>query len=109
MMLMLQRDHYAEPALVPACPWLSTNTLAKPTYFINDLKTGGVRLICNAAAGQQPRLWLLQARIGSNWYTEIVPNEKLAFSFKKTPEVIAVTPIDRAGVAGRALVLEKQP
>lgn len=109
LMLMLQRDRYAEPALVPACPWLSTNTLAKPTYFINELKTGGVRLICNATAGQQPRLWLLQARIGSNWYTEIVPNEKLAFSFKKTPEVIAVTPIDRTGVAGRALVLEKQP
>lgn len=109
LMAALQRSAYAEPALVPACPWLSTNTLIKPTYFISDLKTGGVRLICSAVTSQQPRLWLLQARVGGNWYTEIVPSEKLAFSFKKIPEVIAVTPIDRTGVAGRALVLEKQP
>ena len=109
MMLMLQRGRYAEPALVPACPWLSTNTLAKPTYFISELKTGGVRLLCSAQPGQQPKQWALQARIGRNWHTEIIPGEKLACSFKGTPDVIAVTPIDRAGVAGKSLVLEKQP
>lgn len=109
MMLMLQRGRYAAPALVPACPWLSTNTLARPAYFINDLKTGGVRLVCTAQPGQPPNLWALQARIGSNWHTEIIPGEKLSFSFKTTPEVIAVTPIDRAGVAGKSIVLEKQP
>ncbi|HEX5219243.1 MAG TPA: family 10 glycosylhydrolase [Verrucomicrobiae bacterium] len=105
----LQRGAYAEPALVPACPWLSTNPLAKPTYFISDLKTGGVRLICNAAAGQRPNLWLLQARVGGLWQTEVIPSEQLAFSFKKVPDVIAVTPIDRASVAGKPLVLAKRP
>ena len=109
LMAALQRGAYAEPALVPACPWLSTNTLAKPTYFISDLKTGGVRMVCNAAAGQRPKLWLLQARFGGNWHTEIFPGEQLAFSFKKVPDVIAVTPIDRATVAGKPLVLEKRP
>jgi uncharacterized lipoprotein YddW (UPF0748 family) len=109
LMAALQRGDYAEPALVPACPWLSTNTLTKPAHFISDLKTGGVRLICNAAAGQQPQVWLLQARVGGNWYTDIVRGEKLAYSFKKIPDVIAVTPIDRTGVAGKPLVLEKQP
>lgn len=109
LMLMLQRGRYAEPALVPASPWLSTNTLAKPTHLISDLKTGGVRLVCTAAPGPPPKLWALQARLGGNWHTEIIPGEKLAFSFKGTPEVIAVTPIDRAGVAGKSLVLEQQP
>jgi hypothetical protein len=108
-MAALQRGAYSEPALVPACPWLSTNTLAKPTYFISDLKTGCVRLNCNPAAGQRPKLWLLQARLGGNWHTEIIPSEQLAFSFKKIPDVIAVTPIDRASVAGKPLVLEKRP
>jgi len=108
LMTALERGHYAEPALVPACPWLSTNALAKPTYFISDMKTGGVRLICNAAPGQQPKLWLLQARANGDWATAIVPGERLARSFAKLPDVIAVTPIDRAGVAGRPLVLEKK-
>jgi len=109
LMTALQRGPYAEPALSPAYPWLSTNLLAKPTYFISDLKTGGVRLICNPVAGQQPRIWLLQARSGSNWHTEIIPGERLAFSFKNAPNVIAVTPINRAGVGGKPLVIEKQP
>lgn len=109
LMLMLQRGRYAEPALVPACPWLSTNELAKPTHVINDLKTGGVRLVCNPPPDQSPKRWVLQARIGGKWHTEIIPGEKLAFSFKATPEVIGVTPIDRAGVAGKSLVLEKRP
>jgi uncharacterized lipoprotein YddW (UPF0748 family) len=108
MMLMLQRGRYAEPALVPACPWLATSELAKPTYFISDLKTGGVRLVCTAVPGQQPRLWLLQVRHQGEWSTAIVSGEKLARSFPKAPEVIAVTPIDRAGVAGKSLVLAKQ-
>jgi len=109
LMLMLERGRYAEPALVPACPWLSTQRLSKPACFIRDLKTGGLRLLGNPPAGETPRLWALQARIAGGWHTQIVPGEKLAFSFQKTPDVIAVTPIDRAGVAGKSLVLEKQP
>jgi uncharacterized lipoprotein YddW (UPF0748 family) len=109
LMAALQRSAYAESALVPACPWLSTNKLAKPIHFINELKTGGVRLVCSATAGQQPRVWALQARLGGYWHTEIIRGEKLAYSFKKAPEVIAVTPIARAGLAGTPLVLEKQP
>jgi len=109
LMRALHLGAYAEPALVPACAWLSTDALAKPTYFISDLKTGGMRLICNAAPSQRPWLWALQTRTGGEWKTEIIPGDKLARSFSKSPEVIAVTPVDRAGVAGRALVLEKQP
>ena len=110
LMTSLQHGDYAEPALVPGCAWLSTNTLPRPTHFISELKTGGVRLICNAAPGQTPGLWLLQSRIAGQWKTEVVPGgEKLARSFTKSPDVIAVTPIDRAGVAGSVLVLEKKP
>lgn len=109
LMNLLQRGAYAEPALVPASPWLSTNTLAKPVHFISGLKTGGVRLVCNAAPAQQPWLWVLQTRTGGNWTTEIVAGEKLARSFSKPPDVIAVTPIDHAGMAGRALALETKP
>ena len=109
LMNALQRSAYSEPALVPACPWLSTGKLARPTHFISELKTGGVRLICSAAAGQQPSRWVVQTRSAGGWKSEIVPDEKLARSFPKSADVIAVTPIDRAGVAGYPLVLEKQP
>jgi hypothetical protein len=109
LLTALSRSAYAEAALVPASPWLSTNKLAKPTHFIGELKTGGARLLCTAKPGQEPRSWVLQTRSASGWTTEIVPGDQLARSFTKAPEVIAVTPIDRAGVAGHALVLEQRP
>jgi len=108
LMAVLRRGAYAEPALVPACPWLSPRPLAKPKFHVGGLKTGNVRLICSAGAEESPARWLLQTRRGDQWTTEIIPGDKLARSFKQVPEVIAVTPIDRAGVAGQALVLEQQ-
>jgi len=109
LLTALQRGAYSEPALVPACAWLTSNAPGKPTHSISDLKTGGVRLVCNAGPGQRPWLWALQTRTGGGWNMEIIPGEKLARSFTKSPDVIAVTPIDRVGVAGPALVLKKQP
>jgi uncharacterized lipoprotein YddW (UPF0748 family) len=107
---LLERGAYAAPALVPACAWLSTNRPAKPAYLLSELKTGGMRLVCNATPSQPIRLWVLQTRTEGDWATEIVPGEKLARSFTKSlPGVIAVTPIDRTGMAGPALVLEQQP
>jgi len=108
LMTALERGPYAEPALVPACPWLATGQLARPSYFVSELRSGGVRLVCTPVPGQQPRLWLLQARSRGVWNTAILSGEKLARSFRTAPEVIAVTPIDRAGVAGKPLVLAKQ-
>jgi uncharacterized lipoprotein YddW (UPF0748 family) len=109
LMNALRGSAYAEPALVPASPWLSTNRLAKPTHFVSELKTGGVRLVCNARPGQTPQVWVLQTRTAAGWKTEVVPETILARSFNKWPDVVAVTPIDRAGVAGHVLVLEKKP
>jgi uncharacterized lipoprotein YddW (UPF0748 family) len=105
----LQRGPYAAPALVPACPWLSTNRLERLVFSMSRTKPGETRLTFDAAPGNLPCWWLLQTKRGSDWVAEILPGStRLSREFTGTqPDAVAVTPIDRAGVAGRPLVLQK--
>jgi uncharacterized lipoprotein YddW (UPF0748 family) len=103
----LERGAYAEPALIPACHWLATPAPGRPTHFISDLKSGNLRLMCDAAQGSEAWLWAVQTKSNGEWKIEIVPGSR---TFTRAfgnfhPDIIAVTQIERGGGAGQPLVL----
>lgn len=126
---LLATDVYAEPALVPASPWLSAGVApppkpvlaagpageptaggaaAMPTLVSWRLPNGG-----SSAPIAPPWLWVVQTRGSSAppsskaWSTSIVPGRQGARTFAAPlPAAVSVFAVDRFGNAGPAAVLE---
>ena len=100
----LERVAYAQPALVPACPWLDARPPGKPALSVSDTG-GGLQIVWKPQQGEAVRFWLLQTRRGGAWTSEVtgVSGRKLD---GPAPGVIALTAIDRAGNASAPAVLE---
>jgi len=95
---------YAQPALVPATPWLGGRAPGTPKV---RAESGRVTW---KASGTAPRLWVVQLRRGAEWRTDIVPGAETAratvggFAVASADEV-RVAGVDRLGHAGRAKAL----
>jgi len=104
----LAAGSYAEPALVPACAWLSAPTLSKPILKLNATSQsgGGVAFDWALPPGETARLWLVQTRQGSEWKTEVTT--VASKSFDSPPEVVAVSAINRTGIASVPAVFQRK-
>jgi uncharacterized lipoprotein YddW (UPF0748 family) len=96
----LEHEVYAQPALVPAAPWLSSRRPGTPKLTVK--KTGsGSGLIADwaPAAKDQPWLWVLQTRSGRDeWTTEILPAAQTSEAWNSSRlEVVALSAVDRYG------------
>jgi uncharacterized lipoprotein YddW (UPF0748 family) len=101
----LEREVYAQAAMVPSSPWLSRGAPAKPLLAATD---GQVALAVSWEPGKQEKvwLWLLQTRQGKEWTTQILPGSRTDYAFGQRPEVLALTAVDRCGNASRPAVLQ---
>jgi uncharacterized lipoprotein YddW (UPF0748 family) len=95
----LEAKVYAQPALVPASPWLQKNTLSKPLLQVASGNiSGSTKITWSEPPGVQPWLWLIQTRNGETWSNEILPAMKTSETWTTTlPEGIVVTAVDRDG------------
>jgi len=98
---------YAQPALVPASPWLDAAAPGAPRLTINDSLSSGFKAAWEKGAGKDIQWWVLQIRKGSKWGTEILPGQQTSHVFKDKMDLIAVTAIDRCGNASAPAVLER--
>ncbi len=92
---------YSQPALVPPMPWLDSKAPAKPTIQVKS-EDQGLMVSWKAADPKDVRVWVLYAKVGDKWNTEILPAhvESKSFSSKgdePLPELIAVAAVDRCG------------
>ena len=98
----LEREVYSAPALVPASPWLEDHTPAKPKARVDGSKVkfepGGLEKIAH---------WVVQMQIGPHWHTFILPGDAKSEKLEGSPDAVAVTAIDRCGVASPAMVLQR--
>jgi hypothetical protein len=92
---------YNEQAIAPAFTWLDAKPPAKPA--IATRPDTGLKTIVQWSATEKelPWLWVLQTRTGGAWTTEVIPGQFNARTFTrdKTPDLVAVTAIDRCGNA----------
>jgi uncharacterized lipoprotein YddW (UPF0748 family) len=104
----LERRLYAEPALVPAMPWLRRATPEKPKLGFSHIDKGRRLAFDWTPVGlQKPWLWMLQTRTHSEWTTQIFPATRTSQSWGASPpEYVALTAVDRTGNTSRPAVLE---
>jgi len=95
----LEKEVYAQPALVPAYPWLGRERLGKPSIAVSGAE-GASRLQLNwgLSGPAQPWLWVLQTRNSGEWKTDIFPARKSSQLWKgAAPEIVAISAVDRNG------------
>jgi uncharacterized lipoprotein YddW (UPF0748 family) len=106
--LALERDVYAEPALVPASPWLGRATLEKPRLNVKAGRSHP-KFEWSAAAGAEPWQWVLQTRKNGHWTIRILPRATKSVTWNgPLPEVLAVSGVDRNGNLSPVTAVELQ-
>lgn len=113
---VMARDLYSQPALVPASPWLNERPLGKPKVEIQSVSgSKSPRAAWTPApTDKDVWLWLCQTRIRGKWTAAILPQHQTSLplpvrSSPGFPDLIAVTAVDRCGVAGPTTVLQTKP
>lgn len=101
MVSALKNGPYRDKALVPRTPWLKTNLLEKPRLTYSN---GGntARVEWSASDLQKVKRWVLYARYGDQWETEILDladrSKTLAVSKSgKKLQAVTVRAVDRLG------------
>jgi len=107
----LSEEVYSQPALVPACPWLSSRTPNAPLMRLSqDYETGSVIASWEPGDEQDIRLWVLSAQIGDLAFIDILPHHQTSYEFRSGAEDnlegrIALTAIDRYGMESEPVVV----
>ena len=89
--------------MIPASPWLDAKFLLKPKLKIGDQGD----LEWKAATYDRISLWLLQTKENGHWQTRILPGSDTGTVINGSPEIVALTAIDRCGVASPAVVMQQ--
>ncbi len=91
------RAQYAQPALVPASPWLPAIPLLKPKLTV-DAGNNSAHVRWENSNGEAPRNWLFQSCANGIWTTQIFPSGQADFYFNVgIPEAISIRAVDRLG------------
>lgn len=91
------KELYSEPALVPASPWLSKETPAKPELEWHA--SAGLHTLQIRPGGGNIRLFVVRVLEKGKWTVRILPatgERPVSLVFDSAPRVV-VTAIDRAG------------
>jgi len=100
---------YAEPALVPASPWLDQVPPSRPVASAaRDSSAGGVVLRFAPQARQKIQWWVVQSRTNGAWRTKILPGVERRHILKEdesAADLLSVTAVDRTGNASAAAIV----
>jgi uncharacterized lipoprotein YddW (UPF0748 family) len=115
----LQGDLYAQPALVPASPWLDATVPPAPIAIVvgedrrRERRGGGDRaaettLDLTPGAGDDPWLWVVRSRTDRGWQTRVVPGRDRRLALSGTiSDSILVSSVTRVGVEGPAALARR--
>jgi len=96
----LREGAYAEPALVPASPWLAEKVESpeKPT-LARQGRGDKLAVVMQLPAGVQPWQWVVQLERGGDWTTQIVPGHTQRMEAPGVSRIV-VSAVNRLGVEG---------
>jgi len=101
------RVAYAQPALVPASPWLDAIPPGKPKLTVVENSRSSLRVQWNTA-DNPAWLWVLQFRTNQVWTTEVLPAARTNWAFAKpVPEWIAISAVGRVGGLSLSAAIKK--
>ena len=98
---------YAEPALVPASPWLSKARPATPTVRLRADSSSGEQVVRLRPGSQRVvRWWTVRAFDGATWRTWVLPGSQrrlVVAPHGAPPPRVLVTAVDRYGTESRVV------
>ena len=103
----LQASAYAEPALVPATPWLP-DALPSVLSAAPLLQASGKQVLLRPSAGAVPRHWAVWLRREKRWHLQVLPGSRTALDIQGADRVVA-SAINRVGQAGPRAMLRLVP
>jgi uncharacterized lipoprotein YddW (UPF0748 family) len=91
---------YAEPALIPASPWLGAKKPGKPVIKLTrDKATDEPTISLTPAQGEKVWLWTVRTYDGSRWTSEVLPGWLRSHRLPVvSPARVVVTAVSRTGV-----------
>ena len=99
---------YAQPALVPPSPWLGTRAPGRPVVRLEPAAGGGTEVAMEPGGGPAPFVWVVHARHGAAWRSEVVPavhrSHRIAPVDGRAADEVRVSAVDRLGNEGPAAV-----
>ncbi|MCS6829369.1 MAG: family 10 glycosylhydrolase [Armatimonadota bacterium] len=95
----LVRELYAQPALVPAAPWLSRSQPKPPTVQAIRIAGGAVQLQWQAQRRHPVAWWVVAYREDSRWMVQILPAQAKSYTLPLSANLAFVCMIDRYGNA----------
>jgi uncharacterized lipoprotein YddW (UPF0748 family) len=104
MATALAASVYARPAVVPSSPWLEQTVPGKPVFWVDE---GGKARWTPTGMTNGVSVWLWQTRTDNQWQTRILPGETRSLEITGTPEALALTAIDRCGMASPPAALQR--
>jgi uncharacterized lipoprotein YddW (UPF0748 family) len=109
---LLTSEAYSQPALVPASPWLSNTPPGQPLVNIyKNPSSGEIQLTWQLTDTQAVWLWVVQARIGNEWTTQILPGRLTSYRLNsnnsdRKVESVAVFAVNRYAISGPSVVVQ---
>jgi hypothetical protein len=96
----LRTEAYAEPALVPASPWLDDDPPGRPRLAARRTDRGVEVTLTPANRG--PRWWLVRWRRDGTWATDVVPGARRTYTVpdRPAPVAVVVSAVDATGNVG---------
>jgi hypothetical protein len=100
---------YAQPALIPASPWLDSQPPTRPRAIAEESASGeSLKLSWSGVAGEGATLWVVQSRLAGKWRLEIFAGQYNSCIMKGAPDVLAVSAVDRTGNLSAPVILERK-
>jgi hypothetical protein len=103
---------YAERALAPASPWLDSIAPLTPVVRTGwDAARQTATLSLDPKGSEATWLWVIRARVGDNWTTDIVPGQQRFYVMPRLPggayaDAVSVSSVDRTGNESTATLLD---
>ena len=102
---LLKTGPYAEPALVPATPWLDRTPPRAPAISAARREAGALSFNWRPRGRERAFLWVVRVREGSDWRTLVLPHASRSHRFEPAgaagPLLLAVSAVDRSGNESR--------
>jgi uncharacterized lipoprotein YddW (UPF0748 family) len=109
----LRAGVYAEPALIPASPWLTKGKPAPPSVVVSVDTATGERVARLAPAGERRVVWwTVRAFVNGAWRSWILPGAQrrvVVAGAGVTPVRVLVTAVDRYGIESAVVEGVRQP
>ncbi|MDY6785475.1 MAG: family 10 glycosylhydrolase [Cyanobacteriota bacterium] len=106
---LLPQEVYAQPALIPASPWLNDQPPSQPELTMSRDLEGNIQLNWQGSSQPEVQLWVLQIQREGNWETKTLPRQQTSYLLtNRQVEKVSISAVSRYGIQGENRVVDMQ-